>query len=241
MLPEDIDSKTGDTVKEVLESKHPKLRVPDISFMEKYDTLPDSVEIDITADTVESMARRLIGSAGPGGTDTSDLQHWLLRFGGASVEFRKAVAEFVRWKSNNDPPWAAYRALRAGRRAVLDKRHSVCPVGIGESLERRLGAKCVLLVCGDEAKEVFGVDQLCAGLEAGMEGGIHAAKLLWQEHALAEEWKFRLVDGKNAFNEDSRILTLSTICHEWPPGSRYFLSVTSTSPFWCFAQAVTCF
>ena len=55
-------------------------------------------------------------------------------------------------------------------------------VGIGEALER-LGAKYVLLVCGDEAKETCGVDQLlCAGLEAGIEGGILAAKLLWQEH-----------------------------------------------------------
>ena len=36
MFPGDIDSKTGDTVQEVLESKHPDLRVPDISLMEKY-------------------------------------------------------------------------------------------------------------------------------------------------------------------------------------------------------------
>ena len=89
MLPEDIDSKPGDTVKEDLKSKHPKLRVvPGISLMEKYDTLQELVEIDITADTVESVARRLSGSAGPRGTDASGLQHWLLQFGGASAEFR---------------------------------------------------------------------------------------------------------------------------------------------------------
>jgi len=220
MLPEEIDNKTGDTVKEVLESKHPNLRVPDISLMEEYETLPDHVDLDITADTVERVARRLSGSAGPGGTDASDLQHWLLRFGGASADFRKAVAELIRWKANDNPPWAAYRALRAGRLVGLDKRPGIRPVGIGETLER-LGAKCVLLVCGDEAKEACGVDQLCAGLEAGIEGGIHAAKLLWQEHAHAEEWGFLLVDAKNAFNEGSRILTLWTIRHEWPSGSRY--------------------
>jgi hypothetical protein len=54
------------------------------------------VELDVTADAVEQVARRLGGSGGPEGTDASDLQHWLLRFGGASAEFRKAVAEFVR-------------------------------------------------------------------------------------------------------------------------------------------------
>jgi hypothetical protein len=117
MLPDEIDEKTGDTVLEVLQSKHPESRVPDISLMEEYDSLPDFVELDITADTVEKVARRLSGSAGPGGTDASDLQHWLLRFGGASSEFRKAAAEFVRWKANGNPPWAAYRALRGGRLA----------------------------------------------------------------------------------------------------------------------------
>jgi hypothetical protein len=32
MLPNEIDSKTDDTVLEVLQSKHPDLRVPDISL-----------------------------------------------------------------------------------------------------------------------------------------------------------------------------------------------------------------
>ena len=113
MLPDEIDAKTGDTVLDVLQSKHPDMRVPDIALMEEYDTLPDFVELDITADTVEKVARRLSGSAGPGGTDSADLPHWLLRFGGASAEFRQAVAEFVRWKANDNSPGAAYRALRA--------------------------------------------------------------------------------------------------------------------------------
>ena len=47
-----------------------------------------------------------------------------------------------------------------------------------------------------------------AGLEAGIEGGIYATKLLWQEHAHAEKWGFLLVDANNAFNERSRILSL---------------------------------
>ncbi len=48
----------------------------------------------------------------------------------------------------------------------------------------RLASKCVLFVCGDEAKEACGVDQLCgAGLKSGIEGGIHAARLLWETHA----------------------------------------------------------
>jgi hypothetical protein len=98
-----------------------------------------------------SIARRLGGSGDPGGTDAPDLQHRLLRFGAASNEFRKAVAEFVRWKANGNPPWAAHRALRAGRLMGFGKMPGVRPVGMGETLERP-GSKCALLVCGDEAK-----------------------------------------------------------------------------------------
>ena len=67
------------------------------------------------------------------------------------------------------------------------------PAGIGETPER-LGSKCaLLLLCGNEAKEACGVDQLCAGLKGGIKGGIPAAKLLWQEHSHEEKWGFLLV------------------------------------------------
>jgi hypothetical protein len=219
LLPDDIDEKNGDTVREVLESKHPELRAPDVSFLEECDTLPDFVEPGVTSDTIEKVARRLGGSGGPGGTDASDLPCWLLRFGAASAELRMAVAEFVRWKANDNPPWAAHRALRAGRLVGFDEDPGVRPAGIGETWER-LGFKCVLLVCGDEAKEACGVDQLCAGLEGGIEGGIHAAKLLWHEHSHEEEWGCLLVDARNAFNEGNRMLTLWTVRHEWASGAR---------------------
>jgi xanthine dehydrogenase molybdopterin-binding subunit B len=78
LLPEDKDDKTGDTVLDVLQSKHPAARVPDTSIMEEYNTLPDFVEIDITEEVVEKVAHRLTGSAGPGRSDLSALQHWLL-------------------------------------------------------------------------------------------------------------------------------------------------------------------
>ena len=124
------------------------------------------VEIVITVDTIKSVACPLGGSTGLGGTDASALQHWLLRFEGASAEFRKGVAEFVRWKANDNPPWDTYRALRVGHLVGLHKLPRVRPVGSGERLER-LGAKCVLLVCGNEAKVACSIDQLCVDLEAG--------------------------------------------------------------------------
>jgi hypothetical protein len=220
LLPDDLDSKTNEPVIDVLRSKHPDARVPDVSVLEAYEILPDLQDVDITEETVEQVARRLSGSAGPGGTDSAAVQHWLLRFGGASQQLRKAVAEFTDWMANTPPPWASYRALRAGRLVALDKCPGVRPVGIGESW-MRLISKCVLNVAGGEAKEACGVDQLCVGLESGIEGGIHAMRLLWEQHSAEEEWGFLLVDAANAFNEGNRIAMFWTLRHEWPSGARF--------------------
>ena len=57
MLPDDTDAKTRDTVREALESsKHPELRVPDISVVEERESSPDFGELDVTADTIEKVA-----------------------------------------------------------------------------------------------------------------------------------------------------------------------------------------
>ena len=46
-------------------------------------------------------------------------------------------------------------------------------MGIGETLRRAL-AKLVMKAAGDQAKTAGGNLQLCAGLEAGIEGATHA-------------------------------------------------------------------
>ena len=72
-------------------------------------------------------------------------------------------------------PWAAYRAMMSCRLVALDKCPGTRPVGIGE-IWRRLMAKCGLKVCGEDAKAACGSTQLCAGLEAGIEGALHAVR-----------------------------------------------------------------
>ena len=90
-------------------------------------------------------------------------------------------------------------ALMLGSLIGLDKHPGVRPVGVGETW-RRLMAKCVLKVAGQEAKEACGTDQLCGGMEADIEGGIHAMRLLWQQHVQEEDWGFFLIDVRNTFN-----------------------------------------
>ena len=114
LMPIDTDEKSGDSVEAVLKSKHPDARTPTAETLPKYNNLPDFVDVDITEDSVEKVARRLSGSAGVGGTDIHALQHWLLRFSNASRKLRQALADFTDWLSNGLPPWAAYWALMAG-------------------------------------------------------------------------------------------------------------------------------
>jgi hypothetical protein len=106
----------------------------------------------------------------------------------------------------------------------LDKCPGVRPVGAGAGAGeswRRLFAKVVLHFAGGEAKEACGIDQLCAGLEAGIEGGIHAINHLWKEHEEDNDWGFLLVDAKNTFNEMNRVAMLWVIWHKWPSCARF--------------------
>jgi hypothetical protein len=216
----DIDEKSDDLVKSVLISKHPDARIPKPESLPHYAHTPDFVEVDIPADAVKKVAPQLSSSAGLGGTDSHALKHWLLRFGVASLKLREALADFTDWLSNGFPPWAIYRALMSGRLCALDKCPGVRPVGVGETW-RRATAKILLLVAGAEAKEACGIGQLCAGLEAGIEGGIHAMQALWDLHKTEENWGFLLMDASNAFNEQNRIETLWAVRHKWPSGARF--------------------
>ena len=133
--------KRGDRVLEVLRVKHPESPTPTAAFLGSYTGRPPELTpVDIIDDMVTAVAGRLSGGAGPGGTDSVSLQHWLLRFVAASAELRHIVGDFVEWIGNGRPPWAAYRALLSGRLIALDKQPGIRPVGVGETW-RRLMAK----------------------------------------------------------------------------------------------------
>ena len=90
-----------------------------------------------------------------------------------SEDLRVVVARLDEWMDNSSPPWATYCALMACCLVALDKRPGVRPMGIGETLRRAL-AKLVMRASGDQANTACGDLQMCAGLEAGIEGATHA-------------------------------------------------------------------
>jgi hypothetical protein len=216
----DIDEKTGVSVAESLESKHPEARTPDVCNLPTYPEVPELIALDITKDTLEHIASRLSGAAGPGGSDAYAVKHWLLGFSTHSARLCTALAAMASWMANESPPWAAIRALMSGRLIAIDKSPGIRPIGIGETWRRAI-AKSVLHVAGKGAKEACGIDQLCAGLESGVEGAIHAMQHMWELHKAEEEWGFLLIDARNAFNEQNRTAMLWTVRHEWPSGARF--------------------
>ena len=80
-------------------------------------------------------------------------------------------------------------------------------------------AKCLLRVVGPESKASCGTTLLSGGVEEGIEGAIHAMRVLWEEHQTEEDWGFLLIDARNAFNEENRISMLWAVHHEWLSGA----------------------
>jgi hypothetical protein len=153
----DTDEKSNNAVLETLSSKHhPDVKTPEASTLHPYSEVPDFNDINVTEDMVELVARCLY--AGPSGTHSILLQHWLLRNGESS--------------------------------------HQLCIVVVLTGYQMNFH---------EEAKEACGIDQLCVGLEASIEGGIHAINHLWKENEEENDWGFVLFDAWNAFNKMNQI------------------------------------
>ena len=76
--------------------------------------------------------------------------------------------------------------MMSGRLIALDKQPGVRLVRVGETW-RQLMKKCLLWVMGQEPTASCGTEQLACGVEAGIEGGIHAMRLLWKQHYQEED------------------------------------------------------
>ena len=90
-------------------------------MLEAYNETPIFIPVDIIDDVVKSVARKLSGSLGPGGTDLEALQGWILKSGEGSKRLCTSVENFVNWLSNGSPSWAAYRVFMSGRLLALVK------------------------------------------------------------------------------------------------------------------------
>ena len=152
---------------------------------------------------MEKVAKTMGEASDPGGVDASQLQLWLKQYGSYSKALREEVALLGEWMANGTPPWAAIRALMIGRLLGMNKFPGVRPLGCGEAW-RRLLAKVFLAVTITEVELECGIEQLCGRLRAGIEGGVHDMRTMWDLMKSEEEMGFLLTDARNAFNEVNR-------------------------------------
>ena len=132
------------------------------------------------------------------------------------------MAGLARRLANTVVEWEDIRALMANWLIALNKCPGVRPIGIGEALQHVLG-KIVALATRADLEEVCGTDQLCSGLQAGMEGAIHAVKELFDVNCDAG-WGLLLVDAKDAFNSLNRVAALWNARVLWPICSRFLFA-----------------
>ena len=183
--PNDLDSKSGRPVIDVLRDKHPDCVVPSEEAFDAYpdaDDLLDTMPVYCFEECVAKAAARLSGGAGPCGVEAEMLKHWLLRHGAHSERLRAVMADWVVWLSNGSPPYAAYRAVNTVRTVALDKRPGVRPLGVGE-VWMRLWSDCSHLQTKSAATIACGNTQLCAGLRSGIEANLHAVRAIWPQSA----------------------------------------------------------
>ena len=108
-------------------------------------------------------------------------QDYLLRYGSHSAQLRDEVAALARHLTNNIVEWSHIRALMSSRLVDLDKCPGVRPIAITKEL-RRTVCKALAFATGSDVAEFCGVSQLFSGLEAGIEGAVHAIRELFEDN-----------------------------------------------------------
>ena len=117
-----------------MRGKHPPMRDVNADLLEEYDEVPEFQDVVITGDTVERVAKKLLGSGGLVNFDLIAMKRLLLNHGGHSAWLRNSIAKFASWLSNENVDWPAYRGLMMCREVALDKIPGVHPLEIGDIL-----------------------------------------------------------------------------------------------------------
>ena len=200
------------TTRDILKEKHPDGKTPDPEILlAESDT--DEFHHDpivferITGELIQQAAIKTQGAAGPSGIDAYAWRRFCSSFKGASTDLCNALAGVARRLCTSVVHPESISAFVACRLIPLDKNPGVRPIGIGE-VPRRIVAKSILKVIGNDIQAAAGPLQACAGHEAGCEAAIHAMKEI---QSLQETEVILLVDANNAFNTINRQAALHNI------------------------------
>jgi hypothetical protein len=68
-------------------------------------------------------------------------------------------------------------------------------------------------------------DNPCGGLQGGIDGAIHTAQAMWDSHHMEDNWGFLLIDTRNVFNDQDRMVMLWNFRYGWTSGARFMLNL----------------
>ena len=223
IIPE-TDHAPSQRVRDVLKEKHPPGRSVELHAVlprEESDLTPHPVLFEgLDADAIRRAALRTEGAAGLSGIDAAGWRRMCCSFGRASSDLCGALALTARRICSDLLDPSLLDAYTANRLIPLDKCPGVRPIGVSKVVRRIIG-KAIMRILNPIVAECTGSVQLCAGLQAGCETGVHALRSLFDEPTTEG---VLLVDASNAFNTLNRHLTLLNAQVVCPPMARLLLN-----------------
>ena len=203
------DQVDGQTVFDILQSKHPSAAEVDRAALITLDSEPPEVHPvffeRLTSQSVRSSALRTQGSAGPSGVDAAGWKRLCTAFHKQSNDLCASIAAVGRRISTQVVDPEPLKAFLACRLIPLSKNPGVRPIGVCEVIRRILG-KAIMSVVADDVRSAAGPLQLCCGQDAGCEAAVHAMRTVFE----AEDTD-AIVDASNAFNNLNRLVALHNI------------------------------
>ena len=207
----------GDTawksVRDILAEKHPPACAVVIESLLESDSIVapyyDPVLFEqLTGDLIRWAALRTHG-AGPSGVDANAWQRLSSSFGSASMTLCNGLGAVAHHLWVDDVDSTELMAFVACQFIPLDKKPGVHPIGIGD-VPRRIIAKAILHVIGNDIQLSAGALQTCTGHDSFSEAAIHAMRAIFEDnntHAAL------LVDATNAFNLVNHLAALHIAQH----------------------------
>ena len=225
VLSEDDELPSGDSVFDVLRSKHP----PAQGLVKEVLSLPEVIPPPpnhmiyerIDADLIRHADKNTNGAAGPSGLDAHGWRRICCTFKEASDKLYHSLALLARRLCTQFIHPSALAPMLACRLIALDKSPGVRPIGVCE-VDRRIISKAILFIIKGDIQEVAGANQLCGGQIAGVEAAVHAVRQLFNSD---DTEGILLVDASNAFNSLNRANALANISSQCPPFSTVLVNL----------------
>ena len=151
------------------------------------------------------------GGAGPSGTDAAFWKRLCTSFVHASNDLCASLALLAKKISTTYVDPEGLSCLTTSRLIALDKMPGVRPIGIGEVVTRAI-SKAIVGAIQDENKQTAGCSQLCAGMEAGCEVGVHAMRKSFGNPSCEAVLFADATNAFNCLNRRAALINIQALC-----------------------------